>query len=95
MLVNLLWFSAILFEIFYLSNFISKFSWSDWRKTKRKYIGVRCWVHYVALVFDLTDDIDFEFFTVKVWIGLIQGLGGQMESSIHNHDLELCVTMVG
>ena len=63
--------------------------------------SVRCLVNYVTLIIDVTDELDFGFLRVKVWNKIIQGIAEQIymaqkecESSIHNHDLNLCVTMV-
>ena len=37
------------------------------------------WVHYVTLTFDLTHDLDFEFFKVKFWNGCVSGIVGLID----------------
>ena len=63
--------------------------------------SVGCWVNYVTLTFDLTNDLDlvvsrskFEIALFEEW-GLIDMERKGCESLIHDHDCDIWVTMVG
>ena len=45
--------------------------WSDWCKTKRKYVG---WMLGILCAFDLTQDLDLGFFKVKFLNSYISGI---------------------
>ena len=41
--------------------------------------SVGCWAIYVTLTFDVTHDLDFEFFKVKFWNSSISGIVGLID----------------
>ena len=77
--------------------------WLMWlMQNKKVSASVECWVKYVTLTFDHTHDLDLEVSRSKFWKSLISGMGvlndmvwKGCELSIHYHDIDLFVTMVG
>ena len=76
---------------------------SEWCETKKESRTIRCWAGCIVVPFDHTDPWPWPWsFNVNILNSLISGMGGMIdmegkgcESTFHDYDCDLWITMVG